>query len=108
VRRGGWRLTLYKYSLSIALTVLFLISFLGHAAAGARRLNEEQLEHGAPDVFTTLRYMGTPRFWYESFQNWQSEFLSVLAIVVLSIWLRQWRSPESKPVHAPHRQTESA
>ncbi|HEY6543493.1 MAG TPA: DUF6766 family protein, partial [Dokdonella sp.] len=42
---------------------------------------------------------------FESMQNWQSEFLAVLALVVLSIFLRQDKSPESKPLEAPHRQT---
>jgi len=50
-------------------------------------------------------YHGEARFWFESFQNWQSEFLAVLALVVLSIWLRQKDSPQSKPVKAPHSQT---
>jgi hypothetical protein len=106
VRRGGWRLALYKNSLSLAFLLLFAISFIGHAASGARRFNEEELEHGGTASVTTLSYMGKAQFWYESLQNWQSEFLAVLAIVLLSIWLRQWGSPESKPVHAPHRETE--
>jgi hypothetical protein len=105
VRAGGWRLSVYKNSLSLAFLVLFLISFVGHAVAGARKYNDEQRDHGASEMVTTLDYMGTPRFWYESFQNWQSEFLAVLAIVTLSIRLRQWGSPESKPVHAPHSAT---
>ena len=104
VRRGGLILLLYKNSLSLALLLLFIGSFLGHAAAGARKFSEEQVEHGGQPV-GMFGYMGEPRFWYESFQNWQSEFLAVLTIVVLSIWLRQWGSPESKPVHAPHHQT---
>jgi hypothetical protein len=62
---------------------------------------------GTGETVSTLEYMVEAQFWYESFQNWQSEFLAVLAIVVLSIWLRQWGSPESKPVHAPHRETGS-
>lgn len=41
------------------------------------------------------------------FQNWQSEFLAVGAIVVLSIFLRQYRSPESKPVIASNAETGS-
>ena len=101
VKRGGWILSVYKYSLSIALLLLFLGSFIGHAAAGARKYSEEQLEHGSPPV-GMFEYMGNPRFWYESFQNWQSEFLAVLTIVVLSIWLRERGSAESKPVAAPH------
>lgn len=107
VRKGGWRLALYKNSLSIAFVLLFLISFVGHAASGARKYNEEQMEHGATEITTTFDYMFTAQFWYESLQNWQSEFLAVLAIVVLSIFLRQWGSPESKPVHAPHSETGS-
>ena len=107
VKAGGWRLTLYKNSLSLAFLVLFLISFVGHAAAGARKYNAEQSQHGSRERVTLTGYMQTPHFWYESFQNWQSEFLAVLAIVVLSIWLRQWGSPESKPVHAPHSETGS-
>ena len=105
VKAGGWRLKIYKSSLSLAFALLFLISFVGHAAAGARKFSEEQSEHGAKTELSALEYMATPQFWYESFQNWQSEFLAVLAIVVLSIRLRQWGSPESKPVHAPHSET---
>jgi hypothetical protein len=50
-------------------------------------------------------YIGEPRFWFESFQNWQSEFLSVFAIVVLSIFFRQKGSSQSKPVDAPDEKT---
>ena len=107
VRAGGWRLKLYKNSLSIAFFVLFFISFFGHAASGARKFSEEQAAHGQGQDVGMLEYMTKPHFWYESFQNWQSEFLAVLAIVVLSIRLRQWGSPESKPVHAPHEETGS-
>ena len=105
VRAGGWRLTVYKHSLSLAFLSLFLISFAGHAATGAGKYNEEQRQHGLEGNVTVLSYLKVPQFWYESFQNWQSEFLAVLAIVVLSIRLRQWGSPESKPVHAPHSAT---
>jgi hypothetical protein len=105
VRAGGWRLKLYQNSLSLAFLILFLMSFIGHAAAGARRHNDEQRQHGERQQLSVVAYMQKPQFWYESFQNWQSEFLAVLSIVVLSIWLRQWGSPESKPVHAPHSST---
>lgn len=107
VKRGGWRLTLYRNSLSIAFISLFVFSFLGHAATGARKYNQEEIHHGAGKVVTTIGYMGTSQFWFESMQNWQSEFLAMFCIVVLSIWLRQWGSPESKPVHAPHSDTGS-
>ena len=105
VRQGGILLTLYKYSLSLAFLTLFVICFFLHAAGGAREYNEEQREHASAERVMTLQYMGTSRFWFESLQNWQSEFLAVGLMVVFSIWLRQKGSPESKPVDAPHSQT---
>lgn len=104
VRKGGLVLRLYEYSLSLAFLLLFLVSFLLHGISGARDYNEEQRAHGGEPV-PTMAYLGTSRFWFESFQNWQSEFLSIGAMVVLSIFLRQRGSPESKPVDAPHSQT---
>jgi hypothetical protein len=105
VRKGGFVLTLYSYSLSLAFLLLFLGAFFLHAAGGAREYNQNQAEHGSAERVSTLQYMTTSRFWFESLQNWQSEFLAVGLMVVLSIWLRQKGSPESKPVDAPHSQT---
>jgi hypothetical protein len=105
VRKGGFVLKLYENSLSIAFLLLFLLSFFFHAVGGARVYNEEQAWHGSGEMVTAIQYMGTSRFWFESFQNWQSEFLAIFAMVVLSIFLRQKGSPESKPVDAPHSQT---
>jgi hypothetical protein len=104
VRKGGWRQQLYSQSLGLAFAGLFLVSFAAHALGGLRKQNEEALMHGRPTE-TLGEYLGSATFWFQSFQNWQSEFLSVGAIVVLSIFLRQKGSPESKPVAAPHLQT---
>jgi hypothetical protein len=104
VYAGGIWLTLYKNSLTIAFFSLFLLSFLLHALGGTEVYNLEQQENGKPLV-TLMGYIGTSRFWFESFQNWQSEFVSILSIVVLSIFLRQKGSPESKPVDAPVSET---
>ena len=106
VRRGGWMLRFYEYSLSIAFVLLFLISFLLHAAGGVVVHNELGLLHGDAPI-SMVEYLGSSQFWFESFQNWQSEFLSLAAMVVLTIFLRQRGSPESKPVDAPHSQTGS-
>lgn len=105
VRKGGAVLTLYEYSLSLAFLLLFISAFFLHAVGGAAEYNQDQAEHGNLEQVGTLQYMKTSRFWFESFQNWQSEFLAVGAMVVLSIFLRQRGSPESKPVDAPHSQT---
>jgi hypothetical protein len=107
VRRGGFVLKLYENSLSLAFLLFFLISIAMHAVSGARVYNEEQIEHGHLEQLGTLQYAGTSRFWFESFQNWQSEFLAIAAMVILSIYLRQRGSPESKPVDSPHDETGS-
>ena len=104
VRRGGVALRLYEHSLSLAFLILFLLSFWLHAVGGAGEYNSDQAAHGRPPV-TTWQYLGTSQLWFESFQNWQSEFLAIFSMVVLSIWLRERGSPESKPVDAPHFQT---
>ena len=106
VRKGGFILKLYENSLSLALFLLFLFSFILHAIGGARLYSQEQAAHGGQAV-STFEYIGTSRFWFESFQNWQSEFLAIGSMVVLSIFLRQRGSPESKPVDSPHSQTGS-
>jgi hypothetical protein len=106
VRRGGAALRVYENSLFLVLLGLFLFSFSAHAVAGARAFSEEQVLHGAPTV-SAFGYLGTSRFWFESFQNWQSEFLSVGALALLGVWLRQRGSPESKPVDAPHAENEA-
>ena len=67
-------------------------------------MNEEAREHRQPPQ-TMADTLGEPEFWYESFQNWQSEFLSIGVLLVLGIYLRQRGSPESKPVAAPHHAT---
>jgi len=105
VKRGGFVLRLYENSLSLAFLVLFLSSFLLHAVGGAGEYNQEQSEHGKSERVSVIGYMETSRFWFESMQNWQSEFLSVGSMVVLTIFLRQRGSPESKPVDSPHSET---
>jgi hypothetical protein len=107
VRRGGLVLRVYEHSLSIALLALFLLSFVLHALGGHAEFNKQQLEHGASAV-SLWSFVTSAQFWFQSMQNWQSEFLAVAALTVLGIFLRQRGSPESKPVDAPHTQTGSS
>jgi hypothetical protein len=104
VRRGGWVLRVYEHSLGIAMLGLFVVAFTGHLLAGAREFNAEQAAHGESQV-STIGYLFRSQFWFESLQNWQSEFLAVGVLVILSVYLRQRGSPESKPVHEPHHAT---
>ena len=104
VKKGGFVLKVYKHSLSIALFILFILSFAMHFFGSLKDENEQlQLKGLPPETFG--KYITDARFWFESFQNWQSEFLSVFAIVILSIFLREKGSPQSKPVDAPHSKT---
>lgn len=104
VRKGGFILAIYKSSLTIALLLLFAISFVLHFYGSLVDENTQNALKGKPQE-TSMDYLAGSRFWFESFQNWQSEFLSVFAIVVLSIYLRQKGSSQSKPVDAPNSET---
>lgn len=104
VRHGRVARTLYSHSLGFALFALFVVAFVLHWLNSARAAAEEALQHSqVPD--SALAYLGNPQFWFESFQNWQSEFLSTAVLIVLGVFLRERRSPESKPVGAPHAKT---
>lgn len=105
-RVRSFREMLYANSLSIALFLLFFVSFFLHAIGGVQAVNEEAGWHSEPEISLT-EYISSSRFWFESFQNWQSEFLSVGVLIVLSIFLRQRGSPESKPIGQPNNTTGS-
>ena len=104
VRKGPVIRWLYAHSLGITLFVLFVASFVLHWLFSARQAADEAAMHGGT-AESFGQYLTSPQLWFESFQNWQSEFLSTAVLVVLSIWLRQKDSPESKPITAPHSQT---
>lgn len=100
VKAGGWKLAIYKHSLSLA----FAVAFIGHLIGGAKAYSDELKDYGHAAV-SPLEYLTTSHFWFESLQNWQSEFLAMFCIIVASIYLREHGSPESKPVWAPHSKT---
>jgi len=104
IRRGGALLKVYEHSLSILFFVLFLASFILHAAGGVDDYNNDQQSHGQPTI-SFLQYLGNSRFWFESFQNWQSEFLVVAVLAGASVYLREKGSSQSKPVAEPHYET---
>jgi len=104
VKKGGLVEKLYSNSLLLAFSILFVLSLIGHAVASYLMTRMEQLEHTAPPP-GIFEFLKEPELWFESMQNWQSEFLAVFSIVVLSIWLRAKNSTESKPVGAAHDYT---
>jgi hypothetical protein len=103
-RAGGWRTAVYSRSLATVMGLIFLGSWLAQSVAGRAAYNAEQLADQA-DPLTWTGYVTSADFWNRTLQNWQSEFLAVASVVILSIYLRQRGSPESKPVGAPHATT---
>jgi len=103
-RLGGWRTRIYSHSLLIVMIAIWLGSWGVSSVTGKVSYNAEQFDHQQAAV-SWLQYVGTSDFWNRTLQNWQSEFLAVGSMAVLSIYLRQRGSPESKPVGAPHHAT---
>jgi hypothetical protein len=104
-RAGGLRQGLYGNSLGLVMGAIFVLSWLAQSVAGTASYNAEQLAQ-LQDPVSWGQYVLSADFWNRTLQNWQSEFLAVLSMVVLSIYLRQRGSPESKPVGAPHQATD--
>ena len=86
------------FTANLVLFFLFLVGlvFTGHAQENAELTDHEQLPQ------SVAQYVGSSSFGEAVFENWESEFLAVAAIIGGSIYLRQRRSAQSKPVHAPH------
>jgi hypothetical protein len=103
-RAGGWRTRIYSHSLLLVMGTVFILSWLAQSIAGWATYCEEQLRQRTTLV-TWPEYLATPDFWSRTLQNWQSEFLAVGSMVVLSIYLRERGSPESKPVGDAHEDT---
>jgi hypothetical protein len=101
---AGARRFAYENSLLIVMGLIFIASWFAHSVTGWSIYNADQIEHEAQTV-SWLGYIGTADFWESTLQNWQSEFLAVGSMAVLSIYLRQRGSPESKPVGSPHHET---
>ena len=101
---GGLRRRLYENSLVGAMAAIWLASWLAQAITGRVAYNATQLDHNEA-ALTFWQYLGSSDFWNRTLQNWQSEFLAVGSMAVLSIYLRQRGSPESKRVGAAHDAT---
>jgi membrane protein implicated in regulation of membrane protease activity len=104
---GGWRTRVFSNSLLLVMGTIWIASWLAQSLAGRIVYNADQLDHQAGTV-SWPTYVTTADFWNRTLQNWQSEFLAVGSMVILSVFLRQRGSPESKPVGAAHADTASS
>jgi hypothetical protein len=105
VRSGGVWLKLYEHSLSLVLIALFAIAFVAHWCGSYQNHVEKAAKSGQPIDHDLWRHLIDSEFWFESFQNWQSEFFSISVLVLLSIYLREKGSSQSKEVTAAHSET---
>jgi hypothetical protein len=103
-RAGGPRRWLLSNSLGLVMGLIFLGSWLAQSIAGVAAYNERQLSQ-SQDPIGWSKYLAEPEFWNRTLQNWQSELLAVASMAILSIYLRQRGSSQSKPVGAPHTAT---
>lgn len=83
---------------------IFVLSWVAQSVAGMAAYNEEQLGN-LQDPVSWTQYVAEPDFWNRTLQNWQSELLAVASMAILTIYLRQRGSPQSKPVGTPHAAT---
>jgi hypothetical protein len=96
-RVGGLTTRVYGMSLTLVMGLIFVASWFVQSLAGRVAYDERQLAQLQAPI-SWPQYLASPEFWNRTLQNWQSEFLAVGSMVVLSIYLRQRGSPESKPV----------
>ncbi|MFD9591207.1 DUF6766 family protein [Kitasatospora sp. NPDC059973] len=103
-RAAGLRRTLYSRSLGTVMALFFVGSWFAQSITGTASFNAGRLRDlQAP--FTWWDYVLSADFWNRTLQNWQSELLAVASMAILSVYLRQRGSPESKPVGAAHTST---
>ena len=98
---------MYANSLSLAFFAMFAATFVLHVVFGDWKFDEDQaLRHLPPASLGS--YAVSSSFWFSVFQCWEAEFSAIAIYIVLSIFLRQEHSPESKPVGASNEQTGGA
>jgi hypothetical protein len=84
-------------SLGLVFGLLFLATLIGQAVVGFADFNEQQITAGLPEI-SLGRYVTSADFAVNVTENWQSEYLQFFLFIMLTVWLVQKGSPESKPV----------
>jgi hypothetical protein len=93
--RGRFGSFVVENSLSLFFLALFLAALIGQAIAGHSLYNQEQLEHKEHAV-SFWRYVTSSHFGQAVTENWQSEYLQFALFALVTVWLLQKGSPESK------------
>jgi hypothetical protein len=92
-----------------SLTIFFLLLFLGalggQAVAGHADYNDQARAHGDPTL-SMGRYVMSSDFGVDVMENWQSEYLQFMLMVLTTVWLLQRGSPESKELDKSGRESD--
>lgn len=97
----------YRNSLFLAFVALFILSLALDVVVGDKAYNQERALAGQPSV-TVAAFLSSARFWSSTLQTWQAEYLAIALFVLLSVFLRQQGSAESKPVESSNATTGEA
>jgi hypothetical protein len=84
-------------SLGLVFGILFLLALAGQAVAGHADFNAQQIADGLQPI-SMGRYLTSSDFAVDVTENWQSEYLQFFLFIVLTVWLLQKGTPESKPL----------
>ena len=89
---GNW---LHDHMLTVVLVGLFIVSWIGQLYFQYRQEVHEALQHG-----DTAQAFSSSEFWVSflstMFENWQSEFLQLATMVILTTYLIHRYSPQSR------------
>lgn len=96
---------LRENGLTLAFTGLLLAALVGQALTGEASYNEAAMDAGLPTL-TVGQYLTSSQFAVDVAENWQSEYLQFLLYILLTVWLLQKGSPESKPLDKAGRESD--
>jgi uncharacterized protein DUF6766 len=91
--------------LSLFFLVIFVAALFFQALVGHADFNEDQDRHGDPRI-SLGRYAVSSQFGVAVMENWQSEYLQFTLFVLMTVWLLQRGSPESKELHRAGRESD--
>jgi membrane protein implicated in regulation of membrane protease activity len=100
--RAGW---LRENGLSLFFGAILLATLVGQAFTGLAEYNSSVLVEGLPQL-TIGAYVTSAQFAVDVAENWQSEYLQFLLYIVLTVWLVQRGSPESKKLEDRGRESD--
>src|SRR5215207_3079908 len=93
-----WRGFLSRNALALTCFAIFGVLLLAQSLTGWRAAVADAVQHGEAG-FTYWRYLTMGHFAEATFENWESEFLQMGAFVLLTAFLLQQGSGESKQDH---------